>query len=141
MPTTHPNPDPWATLPTNWRTPHPKPAPQPEPATYHRPLPDLTKLPPPTCWPHCATCHHPETRGQCRTCLIVCDHTKNPHPVDICLIRTRTEAVTRRGPGTGRTLLLVPNCPHCGNAHTHSTEPPHPYRRAACGHPYLLETR
>lgn len=131
------HPDPWATLPPDWR--HPAPKPQPVPARYYRPLPELN-LPDYTCHPHCRRCHHPETRGHCKTCVIVCDHTKNPRPVEVCIIRTRAAAVTRRGPGTGRTLLLVPDCPHCRAAHTHSTEPAHPYRRAGCGQPYLLET-
>lgn len=133
------NTDPWATLPPNWRDPAPLPTPS-VPVRYYRPLPEMTKLPDVTCRPHCRRCHHPEGRGSCRRCVIVCDHTKKTRLVEVCIVRTRAAATERRG-GTGRAHILVHTCPHCGHAHTHSTEPAHPYRRAGCGQPYLLETR
>lgn len=133
-------PDPWATLPTDWRTRALKPA---QPAPYIPAWPEL-KLPATTCHPRCRRCHHSEERGACRTCVLICDHTTQPakrRPVEICIVRSRAVARTARSPGTGRQLLVVDNCPHCPHAHIHSAHPgAGAYRRSGCGQPYILET-
>lgn len=140
--------DPWATLPTDWMTRplQPMTEPQLEPAPYIAKLPEL-KLPETTCHPRCRRCHHPEGRGQCRTCVLACDHTTQlppakRKPVEICLTRTRATARTAHSPsGTGRQILIVDTCPHCQQPHIHTAHPDaSPYRLSACGQTYLLET-
>lgn len=42
---------------------------------------------------------------------------------------------------TGRRLLVVDHCPHCGHPHIHAAEPSlGPYRVGGCRRPYLLDT-
>lgn len=130
--------DPWATLPTR--------QPTTPPAPYIAKLPEL-KLPETTCHPRCRRCHHPEGRGQCAICVLVCDHTTQPanrKPVEVCVVPIRARAVARtaRSPGGTRQILVVDHCPHCQHAHVHSAHPGvGAYRRSGCGNPYVLEIR
>lgn len=132
--------DPWATLPADWRTPKPPP-----PPTYEPRWPiDPDKLPQATCNPRCRNCRHPEGRGLCRTCVIICDHTVQRTKrklVDVCLVRTTATARLVTSPSTGRQLLVVDRCPTCGRPHIHAAEPTlGPYRvPPACRQPYLLD--
>ncbi len=134
--------DPWATLPTNWNTPPKQP---PKPPTYAPRWPvNPDKLPQVTCHPRCPRCHHPEDRGTCRRCAIICDHTVQPKRrklVNICLIRQRVPARLVVSKSTGRALLVIDHCPHCTAPHIHANEPTlGPYRLAPCRQPYLLDT-
>jgi hypothetical protein len=160
--------DPWATLPTDWRTrplttPTTHATKSPPPPTPRRRRTPPLKLPDPPCQPWCATCgqleptntatdgpqwtdqngeyltKRPHTyRHPCGCGTWTCDHIAQAGRNPICLVTRRARARVATG-ATGRQLLAVDLCPHCGRSHIHSIEPTTPYRVAGCGQPYLIE--
>lgn len=112
-----------------------------------------TGQPDTTCRPRCITCGRPENAGPCQPCALICTECDGPkatkpghnpprrqHRTTVCLTTTWARVVLRTA-ASGRQLLLVPRCPHCGYPHTHSADPglSH-FRVAPCGRTYLLET-
>ena len=129
--------DPWATLPGYQPPP-------PTPPHYTPRWPNTDKLTATTCQPRCVKCRHPEGRGTCRRCLLICDHTtpKKRKLAGVCLVRAVGAARTVASLSTGRRLVVVDRCPFCTRPHMHSADAAAgPYRLAACRQPYLLDLR
>lgn len=112
-----------------------------------------TGLPDTTCRPRCITCGRVENAGPCNPCALICNECDGPkaakpghnpprrqHRTTVCLTTTWARVEVRTA-ASGRQLLLIPRCPHCGYPHTHSADPglSH-FRVAPCGRTYLLET-